>query len=348
MAVRLVALLAALVPVCARTYAIRRLDKYPAACPYSACWLVRTDFFLAVRFPVKEKKLERASFYMFYKASPAFQLGDKVAYYVNHLSEFEHKYTRRRGSREARRATRVLSRSAFRGECANMTARDNAYVAVIPFIGFKSVGHSTADAHTKLLQLGATLCSCARWFGHAVVGVSREADLRSVRALLQLSLPALRDRVHLVQFNVSAPSSLPYNALTWTQQLVISTNCEGSFARHERLCAESETGAYAHTRQQLLVVAHDAARAPLPHIEFVFFNEADQLVRFDSEETFEAVSAVSNASSFVSARRREKSSFSPAESYESGLGHGRDCGVGGYELRWPASHLVTAVDSGGE
>jgi hypothetical protein len=114
------------------------LPGYPASCPYAASWLVHVAFFLRVRFSVTETKLEKTSFLMLYKAKPAFQFTDRVAYYVNHLSEYEHKLTRRSGLKVALVNAKILSSSARDGECRNVSLSPlRGYLVVIPYLGTK-------------------------------------------------------------------------------------------------------------------------------------------------------------------------------------------------------------------
>ena len=43
-----------------------------------------------------------------------------------------------------------------------------------------------------------------------------------------------------------------------------------------------------------------------PPIRYVYYTECDQIVRFDNDETFKALSVASNSSTFFVGRRKEK------------------------------------------
>eukprot|EP01035_Chromulina_nebulosa_P017069 gene17069-22581_t len=103
--------------------------------------------------------MEAASFLIFDKAHLKFQLSDPDAYFVHHMSMYEH------------------------------LVHKKEYIAIIPFYGglppnvtsdmsVKSIGqgNSLVNAETKALQCMATICSCLKYFGQVVVGVVRDDD----------------------------------------------------------------------------------------------------------------------------------------------------------------------------
>jgi hypothetical protein len=69
----------------------------------------------------------------------------------------------------------------------------------------------------------------------------------------------------------------------------------------------------------------------------------DQIVRFDSVDTFRALSAASNSSCFFTGRRKEKERDSDELDYMGKLSQWRECGEPGYSLHWPAEIDVRAT-----
>jgi len=70
-------------------------------------------------------------------------------------------------------------------------------------------------------------------------------------------------------------------------------------------------------------------------IKFVYYTESDQVVKFDSLSTLQALSSASNDSTFFVGKRREKARDTDPEKYMESLNHWRECGVPGYSLIWP-------------
>ena len=117
-----------------RVYDFRRC--YGADCPYAASWLATTNLFSKSHWWMESTKMEAASFNVFDKAKFKFQLGDPDAYYVHHLSRFEHLVHRKSGFDDAQRRTLILSETAMAGECGNLTINpSNDFLALIPFYG---------------------------------------------------------------------------------------------------------------------------------------------------------------------------------------------------------------------
>jgi hypothetical protein len=82
------------------------------------------------------------------------------------------------------------------------------------------------------------------------------------------------------------------------------------------------------------------------NVSYIYYTEADQLLRFDDMTTLKSVSSVSNRTTVVLGRRRNKIAGSgaralPPERYNEGLALGRGCGQEGYYfVRWPATNGV--------
>jgi hypothetical protein len=79
---------------------------------------------------------------------------------------------------------------------------------------------------------------------------------------------------------------------------------------------------------------------PRKPIKYVYYTECDQVVRYDSMDTFRALVAASNETTFFVGRRREKRDDSPAEDYMSNLDIYRQCGSRGFSMRWPKENIV--------
>ena len=107
-----------------------------AGCPYTASWLANVNLFSKAHWWMESTKMEAASFNIFDKARWKFQLADPDAYFVHHMSMYEHLIHRKHGFDEAQKKTLILSETAIAGECYNLTINDsNEYMALIPFYG---------------------------------------------------------------------------------------------------------------------------------------------------------------------------------------------------------------------
>ena len=134
----------------------------------------------------------------FDRAKWKFQLSDPDAYYVHHMSMFEHQNHKKHGFAVAQNRTLELSKAAYRGECeALQISKTKEYLALVPFYGglppgvtkdlsVKSIGqgNSLVDASTKGLQTMATVCSCLKYYGHVIIGVARSEDLAIVNRMV--------------------------------------------------------------------------------------------------------------------------------------------------------------------
>ena len=107
-----------------------------AGCPYTASWLAHINLYRAITWYVDSTKMEAASFRNFDTAKLKFQVADPDAYYVHHMSMYEHHIHRKVGFAAAQRETLIMSKAAMEGECANLQIRrTNEYLALIPFFG---------------------------------------------------------------------------------------------------------------------------------------------------------------------------------------------------------------------
>jgi hypothetical protein len=80
--------------------------------------------------------MEAASFQIFDRARYKFQISDPDAYYVHHMSMFEHLIHKREGFMVARNKTDLMSRAAMNGECEGLKVNPTReYLALVPFFG---------------------------------------------------------------------------------------------------------------------------------------------------------------------------------------------------------------------
>lgn len=102
---------------------------------------------------------------------------------------------------------------------------------------------------------------------------------------------------------------------------------------------QSDLHKFAHSSSVSLRKTKDTGEAVQP-LRFVYYTECDQIVRFDSETTFDALSAASNESCFFVGRRRDKVYSSAPEDYMGSLDNYRNCGERGYSMIWPGDKYV--------
>ena len=111
---------------------------------------------------VDSTKMEAASFQLFDAAKNKFQVSDPDAYYVHHMSAYEHLLHRKVGYEVAKNETITLSKAAIKGECDNLIISDtNEYLALIPFFGGLPPD-VTADLKVKSIGQGNSLVSCTK------------------------------------------------------------------------------------------------------------------------------------------------------------------------------------------
>ena len=403
-----------------------------SGCPYTASWLSHINLYKRVGWHLESTKMETASFNIFDRSQLKFQMSDPSAYFVHHMSMYEHLLHKKYGFDIASNKSRTMSLAAFDGECRNETSiklmhrgsgrGDRAeYLTLVPFYGgfppavtqdYSKVnsigqGNSLVDASIKVLQCMASVCSCLRYFGHVVVGVSRESDLKLLDEMLMKLDARTRHHIHVVQFEMPKPAHLPFHLLAWGQQFVQRHNCglqkeqkaaetsadtAGKSTRkhvvldsdvyeicEDKYLAQQHRGGpvnpikymnfrafsraldtpwikdnitFVGNRRLEAIAAHMTPRnGSYPHrglkhlkpFRFVYYTEMDQIVRFDSVETFKALSAASNASCFFTGRRKEKERDSDATDYMGSLSQWRECGEAGYSMNWPADIHVRAT-----
>jgi len=93
----------------------------------------------------------------FDRAQLKFQVQDPDAYFVHHMSMFEHLNHKTHGFAVAKNKTLVMSRAAFAGECDNLVInKSKDYVALVPFFGGRPPG-VTKDLAVKSIGQGNSL-----------------------------------------------------------------------------------------------------------------------------------------------------------------------------------------------
>lgn len=129
-------------------------------CPYTASWLAHTGLYQKTHWWMESTKMEAASFNMFDKAKFKFQVADPDAYYVHHMSMFEHLIHKKYGFESAQSKTLVLSKAAIHGECSNLTINRSIknMIALVPFYGGLPP-NVTSDQKVKSIGQGNSLVS---------------------------------------------------------------------------------------------------------------------------------------------------------------------------------------------
>jgi hypothetical protein len=94
------------------------------------------NLFSKARWWLESTKMEAASFNIFDRARWKFQLSDPHAYYVHHMSMYEHVIHKKLGFEQAKNLTLIMSKAAVKGECSNIDiTKSNDFIALIPFYG---------------------------------------------------------------------------------------------------------------------------------------------------------------------------------------------------------------------
>jgi hypothetical protein len=126
-----------------------------AGCPYTASWLISVNLYRQIDLWLHSTKMEAASFVVFDKvlrnyclfevcnylitqAKLKFQLSDPDAFYVHHMSMYEHLLHKSTNFSYAKAMSEILAEAAFLGECKNLSLLAPVgpeYVAFVPFYG---------------------------------------------------------------------------------------------------------------------------------------------------------------------------------------------------------------------
>ncbi|KAJ1421707.1 hypothetical protein B484DRAFT_119916, partial [Ochromonadaceae sp. CCMP2298] len=138
-----------------RVYGLRKCSG--SGCPYAASWLAHVNLYRRIPWWLDTTKMEAASFNVFDRSKLKFQLLDPDAYYVHHMSAYEHHNHKAYGFTVANNKTLLMSRAAFHGECDGLeVSKSKEYLALIPFYGGRPPG-VTKDLAVKSIGQGNSL-----------------------------------------------------------------------------------------------------------------------------------------------------------------------------------------------
>lgn len=363
-----------------RIYWLRKCSG--SGCPYTASWMAHINLYKRLVWNIDNTKMEAASFEIFDKASFKFQLEDHTAFFVHHLSHFEHAVHKRSGFELAENLTKVMANAAFEGECVNLQVSDaENTIAFIPFFGgrppgvtaslqVKSIGqgNSLVGPEIKAMLTMSTICSCLKYFGQVVIGVSRDQDAtlinNQITPIILKNGHSLKRYIHVVQLELGRPAYLPFHLLAWGQNFVREHNCVK--------VAEAKSVAKGHPNFELYEICDNepfrhkgkvivtsynksalsyerekevsAGTKTLVPFKYVYFTESDQIVRFDSFKTMTTLMQASNSTCFFVGRRKEKDGTSDASEYMKFLNGFRQCGASGYYLNSATSPDGKLID----
>ena len=213
-------------------------------CPYTASWLAHTNLYRTLGWKTDSTKMETHSFVIFDSARLKFQLEDHNAYYVHHMSHYEHLIHKESGFKIAQNKTAILAEAAYQGECIKTIDKKKLVdfplgsLAFIPFFSglppnvdknlhVKSIGqgNSLVGPEIKADWVMATVCSTIKYFGEAVIGVANNRDREIIQQRLELLGAWAKRRIHILQLSPAKPSHLPNQLLAWGQTYVKRHNC---------------------------------------------------------------------------------------------------------------------------
>lgn len=101
------------------------------------------------------------------------------------------------------------------------------------------------------------------------------------------------------------------------------------------------TGQSRSSSDTVLLDGHPVRPVHSHPIRYIYYTEADQIVRFDSIRTFDVITAATNDSFYLTGYRREKHWGSDPTDYMGSLDRGRVCGRECFRIAWPSSkHII--------
>lgn len=234
---------AGLVPGLDETLHLIRCRNYASA--YSASWLAPVD--LVRKVPYKDRlTLEWHSHNLYQMAQAgSYKLEEEKAWFVNHMSEFEHKMAKHSSKLEPWMVARVdeMTNAENARVChSEQEARGSAHGEIIGVIPFYPGGvgnntetgnaHSISPAKSKAFWLRVVACSLAEWMSTVVVGTcSTEHQLLAEAALKGMPFNhAFSYEVHL--FDCEKPVYLPYTLLRHAQSKLFGKVPTGGEKKH--------------------------------------------------------------------------------------------------------------------
>jgi hypothetical protein len=131
-------------------------------CPYTATFLVHVDLFSRLFYELHWHKMEAANWNVIHTAHFNFQFVDDDAYYVNHMSKYEHFTRKKYGYQKSENMTATMANAAMHGECnvANIKSYHSTSLGLIPFYGARPP-NVTANLQVKSLGQGNSLVRIA-------------------------------------------------------------------------------------------------------------------------------------------------------------------------------------------
>lgn len=424
------------------TYSMKHDDEM--GCSYMAAWFLHINRFRKIAFYLDIARAEAATGEVFKSVYHRYLFANYGNYFVHHMSMYEHILTRHKGFEYAQEQVSLLATAARKGECSHKNiydfgSKNNGHIAIIPFFGglpparnasdekgTLGQGNSVVSAEIKATQCIAAICSTLRYVGHVFVGTSRQIDRELLTSLLSTEPRTLRNRVTIIEFNVTKHVHQIFHLIVWAQHYLKIHNC-WTFSQHvnsgtstphtdknvhiststsrnlksppwwkgklrplyfnESAFVISDSMAVtlaakiddsyeiclpgAITRSyvalnsiHVLNITHvdsnsDSDSDPTSSlsssillggfpirpihkypIKYIYYTEADQILRFDSLRTFDVITAATNDSFYLTGYRREKHWNSDPQDYMGSLDHGRKCGQECFRIEWPASKYI--------
>jgi len=177
-----------------RMYWLRKCSG--SGCPYAASWMAHINLYKRLIWNIDNTKMEAASFEIFDRAHLKFQLEDHTAFFVHHLSHFEHavhKYVltvpihisvlytlrlkrrftiffRRSGFELAENLTKVMALAAFEGK------------SILTFYNITSNYHTLTPGECTHLEVNTAENTIAfiPFFGGRPPGVTASLQVKSI------------------------------------------------------------------------------------------------------------------------------------------------------------------------
>ena len=180
------------------------------------------------------------------------------------------------------------------------------------------------------------------------MAVANKNDRRLVLSTLTNTSAVLAERVHVLQLRVRRPSLLPPNLLVWSQWFIQTRNCHAAHrndAEAAKQCIADVKVIKPHGPMPEVSSFKERELPAVSAIAFVYYSEADQILRVKSS-VLRTISATTNASCLFVPRRREKAEVSDPAAYMEELDDGRECGTPDlFLLDWPAVKYVQFAPS---
>ncbi len=158
----------------------------------------------------------------------------------------------------------------------------------------------------------------------------------------------MTDRIHIVQFKLEKNAHLPFHLLAYGQLFIKKHNCNifytpelrknARFPEVFEICDPIELlqgnqqkikqpinqhGPIVFTRVSPFYEQGDTKEL---EIRYAYFTEADQILHIESMDILYGIASVTNKTTFILPRRREKQYPSIAKEYNNHLSLGRHCG----------------------